>query len=92
MTLKIIVFFLFSICTTQLFGQYILETPDGKKVNLNSNGTWKFIKSDSIKKSYPKIPKNSTAKYISHFKKYELWYDPKEWIIDTTKTSSGYAN
>ena len=73
------------------FGQYVLDTPDGKKVKLNSNGTWQYVKQDEQPKSGSAIPKTSTAKYVDKYKKYVLWYDPTEWFYDTSKTDDALS-
>ena len=91
MTSKLFGLFLSLICTTQVLGQYILDTPDGKKVKLNSDGTWAFINSGSSLVKTNSLPPNSTAKYISHLKKYEVWYDPSQWILDTLKKTNSYT-
>jgi hypothetical protein len=91
MTLKLLGLLISQICITQIFGQYILDTPDGKKVKLNSNGTWVFLNSDSLKKGGGRVPETSTAKYTSRFKKYEFWYDPTQWMVDTVKKTNSYT-
>ena len=91
MVLKIFTLLIFQTCVTQIFGQYVLDTPDGKKVNLNPNGTWTFVKSDGIQKRNNQVPTSSTAKYISRFKKYEFWYDPTQWVVDTIKKTNSYT-
>lgn len=68
------------------FGQYILDTSDGKKVKLNGNGTWQYIKQGG-QPNNSTIPKTSTSKYIDKYKKYVVWYDPTEWFYDTAKTN-----
>lgn len=91
MTLKLFTLLACLLCITPIFGQYVLETPDGKKVQLNSNGTWVFVKSDSISNKNSQVPKSSKAQYISHFKKYVFWYDPTQWIVDTIKKTNAYT-
>lgn len=76
---------------SQAFGQYILDTPDGKRVKLNSNGTWQYVKQQEASGSVSTIPKTSTAKYVDKYKKYAIWYDPTEWFFDTTKTDDALA-
>lgn len=89
---KVFVLFILFFCSIHIFAQYILDTPDGKKVQLYTNGTWTYIKSED-KLSYSKcnVPENSTSKYISNFKKYEFWYNPSLWIVDTTKKTNSYT-
>jgi hypothetical protein len=84
-TISLILIFCFS--TAQTFGQYVLDTPDGKKVKLSPDGTWQYVISDELHDKSPAIPKTSTAKYVSNYKKYAIWYDPTQWICDTTKRS-----
>lgn len=85
-TFFLIIAFSFSI--SHALGQYILDTPDGKRVQLNSNGTWAYLK---VIPSSSSIPKSSTAKYISSNQKYAIWFDPTQWIYDTVKTSTGLS-
>jgi hypothetical protein len=91
MSIKILVYLTVLFLSANVFGQYVLETPDGKKVKLNTNGTWIFLKRDASQSTFSQIPKSSTSKYISRFKKYEFWYNPSEWLVDTTKKSVGYT-
>lgn len=91
MILRTLAFASFLFCSCQCLGQYTLTTPDGKRVQLNQNGTWKFISSDSLKPGKLNIPAGSKAKYTSNFKKFEIWYNPGEWVVDTVKKAGGYT-
>ncbi len=71
-----------------LFAQYVLETPDGKKVKLNPDGSWQFITKKGALVEKTSVPKTSTAVYKSKFKKFALYYDPSQWVYDTTKKSN----
>jgi hypothetical protein len=83
--------FVFCMSLSQGFAQYVLDTPDGKKVKLNPDGTWKYIVSNESHNNNPVIPKASTARYLSNYKKYAIWYDPAQWICDTTKTGDALS-
>jgi len=72
------------------FTQYILTTPDGKTVQLKENGTWHFIENTTKGSRSTNIPAASTKKYISKNNKYVIWFDPDQWLCDTTKTTKGY--
>lgn len=91
MNLKLFLLLILQLCITGVSGQYILETPDGKKVKLASNGTWVYIDSGGAKMKINQVPMASTAKYTSRLKKYEFWYDPKQWVIDTAKKTNSYT-
>jgi hypothetical protein len=67
------------------FTQYVLKTPDGKTVRLNTDGTWRYENNTGKKDATVKIPNGSTAQYTSMFKKFAVWYDPAQWSYDTTK-------
>ncbi|HEX7847018.1 MAG TPA: hypothetical protein VF476_14555 [Chitinophagaceae bacterium] len=80
---QLILFFL--LYATGSSAQYILDTPDGKKVRLNKDGTWSFITSNNAELKKNTIPTTSTTKYVSKFNKYAIWYNPTQWLCDTTK-------
>ena len=90
---KTISLLLFTSCFifSHAFGQYTLDTPDGKKVKLKSNGTWQYVTQDEQLKNSSAIPKMSTAKYVDKYKKYAVWYDPIEWFYDTAKTNDALS-
>lgn len=92
MTNKLFAFLILLFCSKQIFGQYTLDTPDGKQVKLNSNGTWIYVKPEPfLTMSKFGVPANSTAKYTSHLKKFEFWYNPTQWIVDTTKIGNSFT-
>jgi hypothetical protein len=84
-------FFLFLLFTFQANSQYILNTPDGKKVKLNKNGTWQYV---SIDQGKSKASNDSVllANYCSSNRQFAIWYNPNEWICDsiTQKDISGW--
>ena len=80
------ILFLFLACTG--FAQYTLETPDGKKVKLNKDGTWIYITSDNQKSKKYSVPATSNAKYVSKLNRYAIWYDPSQWFYDTVKKTN----
>ena len=84
----LITIFLLLACTGA--AQYTLDTPDGKKVRLNKDGTWAYVTSSDQKPKKNSIPSTSTARYISRFSKYAIWYDPTQWFYDTTKKSNNF--
>lgn len=90
---KSIVFFLLLLAIAfQGKSQYVLNTPDGRMVRLNSNGTWQYISAEkSIKKSASNTS-GSIAKYKATNNQFSVSYDPKEWICDSTgqKEVSGW--
>jgi hypothetical protein len=89
MTFRILISFAFTVLSTQLYSQYILDTPDGKKVKLNKDGTWTYLVIEpTFNKGSVILPKGSTSKFISRQKKYSLWFDPSQWFYDTTKKVS----
>jgi hypothetical protein len=59
-----------------------LDTPDGKQVKLNSNGTWQFVKKAGNGLTVH-VPKENTSRYVDKFKKYTIWFDPNQWYYDT---------
>jgi hypothetical protein len=71
------------------FAQYVLKTPDGKTVQLNENGTWKYVETTTNGISSKKIPSSSTERYVTKNKKYVVWFNPNEWLCDTTNTTKG---
>ena len=76
--------------STGAFSQYVLKTPDGKTVKLHANGTWEYVGDNSkAKAAATVIPKSSSAKYTSKFKKYTVWYNPELWIVDTVTKEAG---
>jgi hypothetical protein len=77
----VFLFFVFSI--TPSFGQYVLDTPDGKRVKLNKNGTWEFVKKVERPDSNLPVLETSSAKFVDKYNKYTVWYDPAEWSCDT---------
>lgn len=91
MFLKLISLLFFQICLIQAFSQYVLDTPDGKKVKLNANGTWIYLRTDNVQELEKQVPSTSTAKYISHSRKFEFWYDPAQWTVDTVKKTNTYT-
>lgn len=77
-------------CLTTLFfiyghAQYILNTPDGKKVELNRNGTWHYVEQKSKTDSENKVA--GKVEYISKLKKYRLDYNPEFWYQDTAQNN-----
>jgi hypothetical protein len=89
MTFRILISFTLTILSTQLYSQYILDTPDGKRVKLNKDGTWTyFVSEPTFKKGSVILPQSSTSKFSSRQRKYTLWFDPSEWFFDTTKQGS----
>lgn len=76
---------------TEVCGQYVLDTPDGKKVQLKSDGTWTYVKTDDTRSATSTVPKSSTARYISSNQKYAVWYDPAHWLYDTTKEKTALS-
>lgn len=76
---------------TGAFSQYVLKTPDGKTVKLNKNGTWEYVDTKNAKEKAEAVtvPKSSSAKYTSKFKKHVVFYNPSEWKVDTS--TSGYG-
>ena len=79
------IFHLLILISTSCYSQYILNTPDGKKVELFKNGTWQYI--DTNKDSHSKSLSLKNTKYISKFKKYTLSYDPQLWFRDTVEST-----
>ena len=91
MTQRSFLTFLIVLLVIQASGQYVLDTPDGRKVKLNSDGTWVYLNASKNANANSAIPKSSTAKYVSAHNKYAIWFDPAQWLYDTTKTSSGFT-
>lgn len=87
----ICIFLFFSIISVSSFSQYTLQTPDGKSVKLNKNGTWEYVTAAKKDKAVPGVPKTSTSKYVSKHKRYELWYDPSLWYYDTVKAGNVFS-
>ncbi|HEX2532917.1 MAG TPA: hypothetical protein VHK69_04225 [Chitinophagaceae bacterium] len=80
-------FFLFSALffSVTAAGQYILNTPDGRVVQLLPDGTWRYLpKEDASGKE--QAGRKPGARYLSRFKRYAVAYDPSEWNCDTSST------
>jgi hypothetical protein len=67
--------------SSTFFGQYTLETPDGKTVKLHANGTWNFVEAQRSTYSKVNVPTSSTSKYSSKTKQFDVWYNPNKWIL-----------
>ena len=78
---------LFILITSNSFAQYVLETPDGRQVELKSNGTWTYVKAESkaVKSNTVSL---ASGKYVDKFGKFAITYDPKQWVCDTISGES----
>jgi len=82
---KVTLFLLLLLFVQSALAQYVLETPDGKKVKLNANGTWTYIASKDVNPKVVFVPKTDTGKYVSKHRKFAISYDPSQWTYDTTE-------
>jgi hypothetical protein len=73
-------------------GQYTLNTPDGKKVKLNPNGTWQYINSKTT--SFVEVPvaKDTIALYRATNNQFLISYNPAHWKCDSVdqRDASGW--
>lgn len=90
MRIKITLLCFTLLATSYSIGQYVLQTPDGKKVQLNANGTWVYVESAPLDR-INSIPKTSSSLYSSRLKIFEVWYNPSDWLVDTSKKSNTYT-
>ncbi len=75
--------FLFLLLALHSEGQYTLDTPDGKKVRLNKNGTWQYIPTATIQTRPTQIGSGASAFYLSPNKQFAVMYDLQQWICDS---------
>ena len=92
MTLKKFASLLVLLFSTHVYSQYVLDTPDGKKVKLNTDGTWTFTSAGvQTVKSNSGLPKDSKSKFIGSQKRYALWFDKSQWFYDTTRRANTFT-
>jgi hypothetical protein len=82
---KIIVPFILLFIALQSNSQYVLETPDGPLVKLNSNGTWLYISAKKEDGKGTLNPDRHMAIYRATNNQFQVNFDPNEWICDSTK-------
>ncbi len=67
-------------------------TDDGRKVILNSDGTWKYASTEKAKTGITgpewSKPDNATKVLKGKAGFYELWYDPNKWTLETNSPNA----
>jgi len=76
---KIILILALIVEANLLSAQYLLKTPDGRSVKLNTDGTWNFESTDSVQAS----AKTNQATYTSKKKQFSITFNTNNWDCDS---------